>query len=210
MFKQYIKPIKPVTWCKDPDKWLDNTNIENVLHTYEGIYPWFKALGVYPIDFAAPSPYEKAAGGAQVCLEKTMCAVSIPALRAAGHRYAAAVFNLDNHLQNGSHWVACVINVNQPGVYYFDSYGLPPPSQVDIFMRSLANDEPRLLRANRIGYNGRRFQYGGTECGMYSLYFIICMIHGMPFKKFVKHPVPDKDMIALRDVLFANKCNNAS
>jgi hypothetical protein len=75
-------------------------------------------------------------------------------------------------------------------------------------MRSLANDEPRLLKGRRIGFNGRRFQYGGSECGMYSLYFIICMIHGMTFRKFVKHPVPDKDMISLRDVLFADQCES--
>jgi hypothetical protein len=215
MFKKYIKPLKPIDWCSDPDKWLDNTNIEGVLKAYEGIYPWFKVLGVYPIDFAAPSPY---VGDKKVCLEKAMCEVSIPALRAAGYKYAAVVFNLDNHLQSGSHWVACVIDVADPGVYYFDSYGIPPPKQVEIFMKSLANDEPGLLKGrvrtggrrrvieDRIGFNGRRFQYGGTECGMYSLYFIICMIHGMTFREFVKHPVPDKDMIALRDILFANKC----
>jgi hypothetical protein len=202
MFKNYIKPLKPMSWCDDPDKWLDNTNIEGVLKQYETAYPWFRSLGVHPIDFSAPSPYNNN----KVCLEPIMCSVSIPAMRRDGIRYAAAVFNLDNHLQSGSHWVGLVVNIHEPAVYYFDSYGIAPPAQVETFMRSLANDEPRLLDGRRIGFNGRRFQRGGSECGMYSLYFIICMIHGVNFSKFVKRPVPDKDMIALRNVLFMDQC----
>lgn len=205
--EKYSKPAKPVEWCSDPDKWLDNTNIEAVLRQYEAAYPWFRLLGVYPIDFAAPSPYDRgdSAGGAK-CLEPIMCSVTIPELRRDGIRYAAAVFNLDNHLESGSHWVACVINVTKPAVYYFDSYGLEPPSQISTFMKSLANDEPRLLKGNRIGFNGRRFQYGGSECGMYSLYFVISMIQGISFRTFVRRPVADKYMLALRNVLFNDKC----
>jgi hypothetical protein len=216
--KGISKPVKPREWCDDPDKWLDNTNIEGVLKQYEQKYKWFRLLGVYPIDFAAPNPYLKSGGvgaaaagsgsGPAKCLEPLMCSVTVPQLREDGIRYAAAVFNLDNHLQSGSHWVACVINVSKPAVYYFDSYGLPPPLQVETFMRSLANEEPRLLSPTRIGFNGRRFQYGGTECGMYSLYFVIAMIHDIPFRRFVKHPIPDKEMIALRDILFDNQCGN--
>jgi hypothetical protein len=51
-------------------------------------------------------------------------------------------------------------------------------------------------------YNGRRSQYSNTECGMYSLYFIINMINGVPFRKFVKRRIPDKDMLELRKVIF--------
>jgi hypothetical protein len=211
LFNGYIQPLKPVAWCSDPDKWLDNTNIEAVLRQYEKAYRWFRSLGVHPIDFSAPSPYmgaggPGAAGAGPRCLVEMMCRVSIPQLRRDGIKYAAAVFNLDNHLQSGSHWVAAVIDVAAPSVFYFDSYGLPPPPQIETFMKSLANDAPELLRGRRIGFNGRRFQRGGTECGMYSLYFIISLIHGMPFRRFVKSPVPDRDMIALRDVLFADRC----
>jgi hypothetical protein len=38
---------------------------------------------------------------------------------------------------------------------------------------------------------------------MYSLYFIICMLHGIPFAQFCKDSVPDVFMLELRKVLFA-------
>ncbi len=194
-----LRPAKPADWDADPDKWLDNTNIEKVLRQYESIPELkFRFYGVHPIDFAAPSPYRK---DAKVCLVPKMCSITIPGLRAEGVKYAGVVFNLDNHLQSGSHWVGLVIDTDKrkPGVYYYDSYGMKPPKQVWVFMQDLSIEEPRVT----LGYNGRRFQYGNSECGMYSTLFIIAAIHGMPFKKFVKRPIPDGTMIQLRDWFFS-------
>lgn len=193
-----FRPPKPTDWDSDPDQWLDNHNIGQVLKQYADIYPWFRFFGVHPIDFSAPSPYKK---GERECLIPQMCSIEIPKLRSQGIRYGGVVFNLDNHLGNGTHWVALVIdtNVKKPGVYYFDSYGMRPPRQVKRFMEDLSIEEPNGI----FGYNGRRFQYSDSECGMYSILFIICMIHGVPFAKFVKRPIADKYMLALRNWLFS-------
>lgn len=193
-----LRPAKPADWDADPDQWLDNTNIEAVMRQYATIYPWFEFFGVHPIDFSAPSPYRK---DAKVCLIPKMCSITIPGLRERGIRYAGVILNLDNHLGSGSHWVGLVIDTNErkPGVYYFDSYGMKPPKQVWIFMQDLSIEEPRAV----LGYNGRRFQFGNSECGMYSMFFIIALMHGVPFKKFVKRPVADKTMLQLRDWLFS-------
>lgn len=193
-----LRPAKPTDWDSDPDQWLDNKNIELVLKQYADIYPWFRFYGVHPIDFSAPSPYVK---GHRECLIPKMCSIEIPKLRAEGIKYGGVVFNLDNHLGKGTHWVALIIDTNEkkPGVYYFDSYGMKPPKQVRIFMEDLAYEEPNAI----FGYNGRRFQYSNSECGMYSILFVICMIHGVPFAKFVKRPIADKYMLALRNWVFS-------
>ena len=46
----------PVAWRKDPDKWLDSNDIENVMKQYEEAFPYFDFMGPFPIDFAAPKP----------------------------------------------------------------------------------------------------------------------------------------------------------
>lgn len=193
-----LRPAKPAEWDSDPDQWLDNGNIEAIFKQYTEIYPWFRFFGVHPIDFSAPTPYKK---GVRECLIPKMCSIEIPKLRSEGVRYGGVVFNLDNHLGKGSHWVALVIdtNVRRPGIYYFDSYGMKPPKQVRTFMEDLTLEEPRAV----CGYNGRRFQYGNSECGMYSILFIICLIHGVPFARYVKRPIADRYMLAIRDWLFS-------
>jgi hypothetical protein len=82
--------------------------------------------------------------------------------------------------------------------YYFDSYGMKPPEQVARYMRYLTLQEPSLVLQS----NGRRFQYSDTECGVYSMYFIICMIYRQDFKYFCKHPISDKWMYKFRKILF--------
>ena len=52
-------------------------------------------------------------------------------------------------------------------------------------------------------YNGRRFQYKSSECGMYSMYFIICMLAGDDFQAFSRKAPPDSFMLDLRDWMFS-------
>jgi hypothetical protein len=108
---------------------------------------------------------------------------------------------LDPHYKGGSHWVALAIDLARNCVYYFDSYGMAPPKQVTHYMRYLTIQDPNL----RLERSGRRFQYSKTECGMYSMYFLIRMIAGESFKKFCKTPVADKEMLQFRKVLFDEK-----
>ena len=158
----------------------------------------FKFLGVHPIDFSAPNPYESS--NTLKCLVPHMCNVSVKQLRKSGIKSVGVVFNLDPHTKSGSHWVSCFIDTVKCWVYYFDSYGIKPPHLIHLFMKSLLRDEPRM----RLGYNARRFQFGGSECGMYSIYFLVCMLEGANFKEFVHRPVPDNVMIKLRKWFFSD------
>ena len=197
--KEYLRPRYPTEWNNDPDMWLSNYDIEAVMRQYEEADPTFKFMGTLPIDFSAPDPYNK---HIKQCLHPEMCKLDLKAEYQRGIRHIAIVFNLDPHFKSGSHWIALFIsikNIRKPWAAYFDSYGYPTPKQIAIFMRSLKDQIPSI----KLMYNARRFQYGGSECGMYSLYFIITMLSGMPFKQFCKHAVPDGEMLRLREVLFS-------
>jgi hypothetical protein len=192
----FLRPKLPDGWKSDPDMWLNSDDIAKVMKQYEKAYPDFSFLGVVPIDFSAPDPY--ISGSQKKCMNDQFCHVDLAEERQKGRRILGAVFNLDPHYKDGSHWVALAIDLKRNCVYYFDSYGMAPPEQVAKFMRYLTIQEPKL----RLESNGRRFQYSNTECGMYSLYFLIRMIAGESFKKFCKKAIDDKYMLKFRKILF--------
>lgn len=198
--KQYLRPRRPKGWDSDPDMWLDNYNIMGVMKQYQEAYPWFKFLGVFPIDFSAPDPYKH--DGTMKCLYKETCDIKLKEEYAKGIRGIGMIFNLDPHFKGGSHWVALYIdihNIKKPFIGYFDSYGYKTPPLIARLMRSFKLQ----IDTCQMGYNARKFQYGDSECGMFSMYFIICMLCGIPFRNFCKDSVSDDYMLQLRKILFA-------
>ena len=218
--KQYLRPRRPKAWDSDPDAWLDNYNIAAVMKQYEEAYKWFRFLGVFPIDFSAPDPYKKDGkclnreicdlnlmneynkDGQPRCLYKETCNIKLKDEYTKGIRGIGMIFNLDPHFKGGSHWVGLYINIKnikKPHISYFDSYGYDTPPLIARFMKSF-NIE---INTCELAFNARKFQYGGSECGMFSMYFIICMISGISFKDFCKDSVNDKFMLDLRKILFS-------
>ena len=55
------------------------------------------------------------------------------------------VFNLDDHTQSGSHWVALYSDFKKGGVYYFDSTGRLPQEDSVKLMRKIFNQGNKLL-----------------------------------------------------------------
>ena len=198
--RTHLRPKMPKEWEKKPDTWLDNFNIKHVMEQYEVAFPWFEFLGVFPMDFSAPDPYHK--DEPNRCLHPELCTLNLQKEYDAGKRGIGMVFNLDPHYKGGSHWVGLYINIQiigAPQISYFDSYGMKTPPLIARFMRSFTLQNKNV----QLNFNARRFQYSNTECGMYSLYFIICMIHGSSFKEFCKEVTKDKTMLELRKILFA-------
>jgi len=197
--KEYLRPQRPKAWDADPDMWLDNYNIMHVMKQYEEANPWFTFLGVFPIDFSAPDPYAKE----KKCLHKEICDLNlIHEYNINKKRGIGMIFNLDPHYKGGSHWVGLYINITnikKPFVDYFDSYGYDTPPLIARLMRSFKLQ----IKPCQLGRNARRFQYGDSECGMFSMYFIICMMRGISFKDFCKDSVSDDFMLQLRKILFS-------
>ena len=120
-----------------------------------------------------------------------------------GMRSIGIVFNLDPHFKGGSHWVALYIDIHKiktPWCGYFDSYGYNPPEMIARLMRSLCIQNPKI----KLMFNARRFQYSNTECGMFSMHYIIRMLYNTSFKEFCKMKITDSLMLELRSILFSH------
>lgn len=200
--KQYLRPRYPTEWLSNPDEWLDNFNIQDVMQQYEEYCPSYRFVGVYPIDFSVQSPYVKEQ---KQCLHPELCTLNLRQEYARGIRSLGFIFNLDPHYKGGSHWVGLYCDIHNlyskkkhTWCAYFDSYGMETPKYIATFMRYLYSQDHKM----KLMFNARRFQYGGSECGMYSMYFILCMLNGISFSKFCKDSVPDDFMLHLRELLF--------
>lgn len=195
LIKEYLRPKMPDSWKSDPDKWLNSNDISYVMEQYEEAYPNFEFMGPHPIDFAAPDPYTKDGK----CLINEMCEIRVTNALSQGTESIGVVYNLDPHFKGGSHWVAVYIDLKNHKTYYFDSYAIEPPKQIATFMKWLTTQDS----AMKLFYNGNRFQKGGSECGMYSMYFILRMLEGDDFQAFSRTKPPDSFMLDLRDWLFS-------
>ena len=198
LIKTYLRPVQPSKWKEDPDMWLDSLNIEAVMKQYEDAVPEFEFMGPFPIDFAAPDPYRSPSQGPQ-CLIREICGLRVQDALKQGTKSIGIIYNLDPHFQDGSHWVANYIDIPKHTCYYFDSYGYAPPKQIATFMKWLTTQDPQM----KLMYNARRFQHLGSECGMYSLYFLIRMLSGDRFRPFCKRQPRDSVMLDFRDWIFS-------
>ena len=96
------------------------------------------------------------------------------------------------------------INTKKREIYYLDSYGEKIPRQIKKFANKVKKQSLKIgnKKEYKLIENKRRHQFSESECGMYSLYFIIQMLKGYPFSKFLKKRIRDKYMIKLRKIYF--------
>lgn len=190
------KPIMPSSWHQNKYEWLRTDNIENVMHQYEKAYPDFTFIGPVPIDFD-----KKYSMGH--CVVDELCKINLTDVKKDGYSKIGIVFNLDPHDKPGSHWVSmyCSIGKNK-GIYYFDSFGVPPPREVDVLMHRLQQQGKDMGIKLPILANNVRHQYKNSECGVYSLFFITQLLKGKTFKKLINSPVLDETMNNKRKYFF--------
>jgi hypothetical protein len=55
----------------------------------------------------------------------------------------------------------------------------------------------------KMTFNATRHQFKDSECGMYSMYFILRMLAGDEFQSFSRTKPPDSFMLDLRDWIFS-------
>lgn len=174
--------------------WLSNVNINEVMEQYENKYKDFKYLGTVPMDFDEISQL----GIKELDLNK---------LKRENKIKLGIIFNLDEHNKSGSHWVALYTDLNKCETYYFDSYGIEPEYRVRKFMRRIYryNQENNINKIQIIAdYNKIRHQYENSECGVYSMNFIIRMLRGESFKNICNSKIHDTKINKCRDIYFTN------
>lgn len=188
-------PKSPDSWKQKPNEWLDSVNILSVMNQYEAKYRCFEFMGPSPIDYDTHFSNGE-------CVWEELCELKITDLIKKNKNKLGVIFNLDPHYKSGSHWVALFANLKKGTVYYFDSNGIEPPKQIRKLMETIATQSRELGIDMKKGHNTKRHQYSDSECGMYSLYFIIEMLKDRPFEYFLKNRVPDKHMRDFRKVYF--------
>ena len=171
-------------------EWLNTTHIDNVMKQYETTHKDFKFLGAVPMDFD---------NLAELGIKK----MDIGKLHDSGINKLGIVFNLDESWKSGSHWVAGYADIKKGEVYYFDSYGIKPERRVQTFMRRIGKFYADRYHAEPIAdHNKVRHQYKGSECGVYSLNFILRMLNGESFENICNKPTPDDVVNKCRKVYF--------
>ena len=191
---RYFRPEKPDEWDSKPTQWLDSLNIEDVMAQYEDADPSFEFIGPVPIDF------DKKLNPLGKCVVDELCKLDLPTVAKKGTQKIGVIFNLDPHDQPGSHWVCAFVDIPGKAAYYFDSYGYEPQEEIIRFLKRCMDQG-----CDKILYNDIRHQRKGSECGMYCLIVIICLLKGRPFYNICKNIIEDDLANAFRDVLFAEE-----
>jgi len=195
--------------------WLSTTNINEVIEQYEKNHDDFMYLGTVPYDFEDLDDL----GIKDLNLRKT---------QNDGINKLGMVINLDYHYQSGSHWVALYTDLKKNQIYFFDSFAKKPRKKIKKFINRLTkylykNNYNEDLNINNvlkklegggksnqienlknfdIKYNNIQHQFKNSECGVYSINFIIRLAKGESFDSITKNIMKDDEMNLCREVYF--------
>ena len=212
LFKNTFRPIGP----EGKFEWLNTTQINEVMEQYEQKYPDFKFFGAVPIDFDdLPFLNIKNINYDELYEKK---------------KKLGFVFNLDEHWKSGSHWVALYTDLEKSQIYFFDSYGKRPEKRIRNLVKrisrwchshhnckdvcSITDGSSSYMRRDfknkledqlDVEYNRNRHQYKNSECGVYSLNFILRLLNGNTFEEITETKVLDDEINECRDVYFRFK-----
>jgi hypothetical protein len=174
-------------------EWLNTLNIDEVMNQYEMNIKEFSFLGAVPMDFQKIN----LKGVADINIDKEV---------KDGVTKFGIIFNLDESWQSGSHWTAGFADVKNGHVYYFDSYGSPPEKRViELFKKFIYYYESKNEgKRCKIRVNRTRHQFENSECGVYSINFILELLNGKSFDEITKNRIKDREVNKLRKKIFRN------
>ena len=174
-------------------EWLNTINIDEVMNQYEMDIKDFSFLGAVPMDFQKIN----LKGVADLNIEKEY---------RDGIRRFGIIFNLDESWQSGSHWTATYADIAKGQVYYFDSYGSPPEERVVKLLNKFCVYYESKNKGNRckLRYNKVRHQFENSECGVYSINFILDLLQGRDFDELCNTKLKDREVNKLRKKIFRN------
>lgn len=155
--------------------WFNNININEIMEQYQDIYKdTFTFLGAQPSDFS------------KIAILDWKQLLKTP--------YIGIIFNTDPHNKPGAHWIGVYIDNKMKSVDYFDSLGNLPNKNIVSFLKH--------FKKYQFTFNKREHQKGGSNCGVYSCYFIIQRLKGRSFEHITKKLISDKMMTDYRSYLF--------
>lgn len=197
--KESFAPIKPKEWNKNPNEWLSSLDIINVMKQYEKAYKCFDFIGPSPIDFNKQKIYGE-------CVWEELCNFSLKEQIKKGKFKIGIIFNTDPHYKGGQHWISMFINIKKKIIFFFDSTGDPAQPEILEFVEKIKQQGQNLNPPINFKYDtseGYEHQNGNTECGVYSLFFIVQMLKDNLSAEYLKtHRIDDNYMSQFRKIYF--------
>lgn len=196
-------------------QWLNTTNINEIMDQYEKVYTDFRFYGAVPINF-------------KQLIDLDIANINFDKIYKEGIKQFGLVINFDSHWQKGSHWVALYANIEKGKIYYYDSYATKPKIEISNFVKeislwcykkhilksetdSIIDTESNFMtgKYNKyeksnldIRYNKIRHQFGNSECGVFSVNFLIKLVRGIDFDNVCKSEINDKKVNECRNTYF--------
>jgi hypothetical protein len=208
-------PDAPKSWKDNPRTWLNSLDILSVMNQYEKKYSCFQFIGPSPIDFDKDVNSQQSYNNSnnnnnntkkKECVWNELCNFNIVKLNNQGIKTKIGIiFNTDPHNEPGEHWVSLFIDIKHRLIVYFDSAGSSIPLEVKVFVERI---QKQIYDNKQEKYdfieNKIEHQKKNTECGMYSLYFIIQMLKTGNYKQFTEtqQTITDEEMEKLREEYF--------
>tara|TARA_X000000950_G_scaffold289274_1_gene411489 strand:- start:630 stop:1496 length:867 start_codon:yes stop_codon:yes gene_type:complete len=189
-------PNHPNSWLKNKNEWLSSIDIEKVMKQYEKLYPNFLFLGPSPIDF------DNQQGDS--CVWPEICNFSVKNMLHKNKNKIGFSFNTDPHYKSGAHWISMFLDLEKKFLYFFDSNGTPPSNEINNLTNRILNqckeENMDVKYSDNTNYS---HQKTNTECGMFSLYFIITLLNGEKSPEYFNTTkIQDNDMEDLRTKYF--------
>jgi len=190
-------PESPKEWKNNPNDWLSSLEIVKVMKQYEKAYKCFDFIGPSPIDFDTKKLYGE-------CVWEELCHFNLKQQIDKGKTKIGVIFNTDPHNKPGQHWMSLFINIKKKQIFFFDSVGDKAPRQVMKLVNRIKK------QGNAIGIkfdfdqnHPVEHQYGNTECGVYSIFFIVHMLEDKLTEHYFKtHILKDEYMEKFRKIYF--------
>ena len=167
----------PKKWLKDYNEWLTTFDIEDCLNQHAEADNTFFFYGAVPNDFSK-------------CSVSELCSFDLKKHKKAGE----TKIGIDLNGANSKEW--------GPAIYYFDSFGEMPSSEVQAFIQKTIQQGEKCKIDFAYFVNDICHQKGDSQCGMYTIDFIKRMLEGIQFEDYLRMGINDKQMIKLRKKYF--------
>jgi hypothetical protein len=183
-------------------EWLSTLDINKVLKQYENIYSDFISYGAVPSDFELIGMSKDEINDENNRLPMMREKFKFENLYKINKSKFGLVINLDTSGKPGSHWVALYVDLNKGNIFFSDSVGQQPNKYIKNYMNRIAN---YLIKKNitpNIKINKTRHQNKNSECGVYSINFILRLLKGETFEEISGNKLDDDLVNLCRDIYF--------
>ncbi len=192
-------PVSPSEWKTNPNEWLSSVDIDKVMNQYKKAYKCFEFIGPSPIDFDTKTSHGE-------CVWNELCNFSLANQIKKGKNKIGIIFNTDPHNKSGSHWISLFINIKKKIICFFDSVGTKQSKEIMKLVNRIIDQGHKLNPKINFKFennNGVEHQNENTECGIYSLFFIIHMLQDKTSESFYKtHIIKDDQIQNYRKIYF--------